>query len=127
MLAFKTADLEVQQENSYAYTTAPAHHLKSISASAISFLDYNTLQSLPPAQPMDALYADVGRHDMVLDGLHFKLDTYLHEPLMQHARVSSIQGSESNICVEWCDPLRYWMVCIFFFALMHISQIFIEC
>jgi len=119
MLAFKTADLEVQQENFYAYIAAPTHHLKSISASAVNFLDH-TMQTLSPAQPTDALYAGASQDDAVLNGLCFELDTYLHEPVMRHSRITGTQH-------EWFDPLRYWTVCIFPCFYVHFSIIHIEC
>jgi len=125
MLAFKTAELKAQQENSYAYTAAPARYLKSISASAISFLGQNTNRTPSLAQLTNAPHTDVGGHDMVLDQLTLELDTYLREPLLKHSRITEIQGSESEFCVEWCDPLRYWMVCIPPHLNAHFSSIHI--
>ena len=122
MLAFKKADLDAQHESLSAYTAAPTHNLKSIAASTRRFLDRNVGRTPPLTQFADAttspcspLYANIGEHDMVLDGLRSELDSYLHEPQMAtHKEV--VQGSESeghHTVVVWCDPLQYWMVCIF--------------
>lgn len=128
MFTFKLADLKIQRENFDAYTVTPAHHLKSISASAISFLDRNTNRTPLLAQPTDVLYTDIGNHDMVLGGLQLELDTYLHEPLMKHAKVTKIQGPGSNVCVEWCDPLRYWTVRVLTpYTNTHFSLDYAEC
>jgi len=127
MLAFKTAELEAQRENSYAYTAAPAQYLKLISASAIGFLGQNMNRTPSLAQPMDVPYTDVSGHDMVLDQLNLELDTYLHEPLLKHSKITGIQGSESELCVEWCDPLRYWTVCIPPHLNAHFSGIHVGC
>jgi len=112
------ADLEAQRDSSfYAYTTAPTHHLKSITASAVRFLDRNTSRTSPPAQPADVTLscpppcAGTGERNTVLDGLHFELDCYLHEPRMDHFKATT-RGSEPGIIVVWCDPLLYWQVCI---------------
>lgn len=106
MLAFKTADLEVQRRNQSAYTTAPTHHLKSVAASAVHFLGHNTNQLSPPDRHTGSL---PGGHesDMVLDGLRVELNGYLREPRMDSVKVTE---SQSGITVQWCDPLRYWAV-----------------
>ena len=110
MLAFKTADLKFQQESSY--TTAPSHNLKSITASAIRFLDHNASRTLSPAQPVDMLHVSMNKCDVVLEGLRFELDIYLHEPRMDHFKATT-QDSESGVDIELCNPLRYWAVRIF--------------
>lgn len=119
MLAFKKADLEVQRESLSAYTTAPAHNLKSIAASTRRFLDRNTGRTPPPTEPANAttlpcppLHAGTGGHEMVLDGLRSELDSYLHEPRMAPFKVVS-QGPELGSRVVWCNPLLYWMARIF--------------
>jgi len=123
MLAFKRADLEAQQESFHAYTAAPPQYLKSMSASAIGFLGQNMNKTPLQTQPMGVPYTNIGEHSIVINGLHLELDAYLHEPLLNHSRVTRVQGSESDFCVEWCDPLRYWMVCILPTAML-ISQLF---
>lgn len=102
MVAFKTADLKIQQENLYAYTLAPSHHLKSVTASAISFLGDDGTRSPSPVQ-----HAEFGGHESVLDGLLVEFDSYLSEPRMQLCKSVS-EGSDT--VVQWCDPLRYWTV-----------------
>jgi len=65
-----------------------------------------------------------GERDAVLDGLDFKLDSYLHEPQMDQFKTTT-QGSESDIIVGWCDPLLYWTVCILPYFSAFNSQLFI--
>lgn len=112
MLAFKTADLEAQQESLDAYTSAPAHSLKSVTASASSFLDYDTSRSPSPAQQMDS---NVER-DAILSGLHTELDSYLSEPRMDRFKTT-------DQTTVYCDPLRYWAVCIFTCFGEHLSPV----
>lgn len=103
MLAFKVADLKAQQGSLDVYTSAPASSLKSVTTSAISFLDYDGSQS-----PLPAHYMDSGaQHDALLSGLHVELDGYLSEPRMEPFKVTG------QATVGYCDPLRYWAVCIF--------------
>ena len=103
MLTFKMADLEAQQESLDAYTSAPAHSLKSVTANARSFLDYDMSRSPSPAQQMDSNT----ERDAVLSGLHIELDHYIAEPRMDRCKVTD------QTTVAYCDPLRYWAVCIF--------------
>ena len=78
MLAFKMVDLEAHQENNDAYTTAPAHHLKSI-----HFLGRDMIRKQLSAQPLDMPSAGVSEWNVVLDGLRPELDAYLQELPME--------------------------------------------
>jgi hypothetical protein len=111
MHAFKTTDLAVQQEHFCAYTRAPEHHLKSVTASAMRFLDRNMNQIPSPAQPAGVAPSSVnsGEHNVVLEGLCLELDSYIHEPRMDHFKTTDL-GSDSGVGISWCDPLRYWAV-----------------
>jgi hypothetical protein len=121
MLAFKKADLDIQRKSLSAYTRAPTHSLKSITASTMRFLDRNMSRTPPPTELADTvtsacspLYTSVGEHDMIQDGLKHELDSYLHEPRMAPFKKIA-QDSESDghrLVVVWCDPLQYWMVFI---------------
>jgi len=81
------------------------------------FLGRNMSQISPSAQPMDTAssyslpHPGAGERNMVLNGLRFELDSYLHELQMDQFKTTT-QGSESDIIVGWCDPLLYWMVCV---------------
>jgi len=102
MLAFRTADLGAQQQSLDAYTSAPAHNLKSVTASASSFLDYDTSRSPSPAQQTDSTV----ERTALLSRLQAELDGYLSERRMD--RFKTIDQA-----TVYCDPLRYWAVCIF--------------
>lgn len=117
MLGFRVADLEAQQEGLYAYTSAPAHSLKSVTASARSFLDYSRSPSPSPAQETDSN----SQHDALLSGLHIELDGYLSEPRMDPTKVID------NATVQYCDPLLYWAVSIFAYFLGGFSTVHIGC
>ena len=103
MMTFKTAELKAQQENLYAYTLAPPHHLKSVAASAISFLDDNWTRSPSPIQHTD--WCD--SRNPVFDGLLVELNGYISEPRVPPYKWVN-EGPDATI--QWCDPLRYWMV-----------------
>lgn len=105
MLTFKMAHLKAQQENYYAYTTAPSHQLKSVTASAISFLGNDWDRSPSPVQRIDS----GGERDLLLNGLRTELDDYLAEPRMLPHRLVH-EGSDTTATVQWCDPLLYWTV-----------------
>src|SRR6266478_1416941 len=106
MFAFKKADLEAEKESLSGYTAAPSHSLKSITSGAMRFMDHTMGQKHVPAQSVH------GRTDnMVLGGLQFELNSYLCEPQMEP--VKTIQGPGSEPQFLFCDPLQYWMVCIF--------------
>jgi hypothetical protein len=107
MFKFKAADLESQQAGLDAYTPAPTHYLKSVTASAICFLDRDATRSPSPAEHMDL----DGERKAGSDGLRVELDSYLQEPRMDPFKVTS-EGSGPGITINWCDPLRYWAVCI---------------
>ena len=115
MLAFKNADLEmVQHQDLSAYTSSPAHNLKSVSASTKRFLNRTANRTPPPIQPADTTacpppHASAGGHDMVVDGLQYELDSYLYEPPMAPFKEVP-QDSGAGNHVVCCDPLRYWMV-----------------
>lgn len=122
---FKKADLEFRQESLAGYTTAPAHHIKSIAASAKRFLHRNASRTLPPAQLTDAVqrHSPAGERDAVLEVLRFELDSYLHEPLADQMKV--VSGSEYHVI--WCDPLRYWAVCTLLHFDRRFSPVWIGC
>lgn len=119
MLIFKRADLEDQQKNLFAYTATPGHPLKSIAASTKRFLERGESRKLQTIQPTDAAWShpssNVGptEHNMALGGLQVELDSYLHEPPVEHYKTVSL-GPDLGFGVVWCDPLRYWAVCVFF-------------
>ena len=118
MYAFRVADLEAEQGSLDVYTSAPTHSLKAVTASAISFLDYDGSQSPKPAHHMDSGI----QHDAAVNRLHDELDRYLSEPRMEPSKVTG------QATVGYCDPLRYWAVCIFpcfggdFSALLQASE-----
>ena len=107
MFKSKKADLEAQQDNSYAYSTAPPHHLTSITASAVHFLEDNTSQTQSPTQPANVAIPNTHGQDALVQGLCLELNAYLCEPRMDLFKVTN----EGSVMV--CDPLLYWTVCMF--------------
>ena len=124
MLAFKRVDLEAECGSPSVYTAAPTHHLKSITASTMRFLDRNLNRH---AQPMEhsLAYSNISDHNTVQEALQLELNSYLHEPQMDPFR--RIQGPGPEIHVIYCDPLRYWMACIFSYLNVHFSPVCVEC
>ena len=118
MLAFKTADLAVGQQ-SCAYTTAPAHSLTSISASAMRFLSRSGSQTLSTSQPTNLQHADISERDPV--ELRSELSDYLLEPLLPPSRVTNLPDQGPS--VSWCDPLRYWKAHIFPFFVSRVLTV----
>lgn len=125
MLMFKKADLDVQRESLSAYTAAPAHDLKSISASAKRFLVRSANQTSPPTQLVDA---DTSEHDAILDELEYELDRYLHEPRMEEFK-KVVWHSESGDeeVVVCCNPLQYWTARIFPCFNFQFSSVYAVC
>jgi hypothetical protein len=119
MLAYRKRDLDTERESSYAYTTAPAHPLRSVTASAIWFFGCDQGQMQLRAPSTDILYTGTCEGDKTLEGLHHELDSYLNEPRIPHIRYTPQEGSQTNPAPiggtqpEVCDPLRYWKVHIF--------------
>ena len=119
MLVYKKKDLQVEHESSYGYTTTPAHHLQSITASAIWFFSNNTSQTQPQAHSADVPHTNVDGNNEVLEKVRHELDSYLNEPKMPHIRFANPQmnttaaGGPQPADPEVCDPLRYWKVRIF--------------
>lgn len=133
MLTFKEADLQVDRRSLLAYTAAPSHPLKSVAASTMRFLDRNMSRKPRPARPMGAprsgssAHADVRKRDAVQEGLQFELDNYLHEPRADLFRTIADDAGHGSYVV-WCDPLRYWMACIFLrLKVVHFSPGCIGC
>ena len=116
MLAFKKEELDVERGDASAYTDTPTHSIKAVAASARRFLDRTATRTSLLAQHADAAlpcsppYTSASEHNAVLNGLRFELDSYLHEPRAEpFKRVTQDSGSCHII---WCDPLRYWTVCM---------------
>ena len=122
MFAFKKADLEAEKENLSGYTAAPPHSLKSITSGAMRFMDHTMGQKHVPAR---LVYGGANEYDRALGGLQFELNSYLSEPPMELFK--AIQGPEPEPQVFCCDPLRYWMVCIFPYFSAHFSLIYVGC
>ena len=125
MLVFKKADSEAKHGNLSGYTVAPMHPLKSIAASTVRFLD-RTMSRKPVS--VQSAYGGISNYNTVLDSceLRSELDNYLCEPQADLFK-TTMQDSESGPRVFWCDPLRYWMACIFFYFATHSSLAYIGC
>ena len=125
MLVFKKADSEAKHRNLSGYTVAPTHPLKSVAASTVRFLDC-TMNQKPVL--VQSAYGGVSNCSIVLDSceLRSELDNYLFEPWADLFK-TTVQDSESGPQVFWCDPLRYWMACIFFYFDTHSSLACIGC
>ena len=95
----------------------PVHSVKAIAVSSKRFLDRTTNRTSLLAQRADVTAlphspprTNISERDVVLDGLQLELDNYLHEPWVEPFK--SVIHSLGSCHVIWCDPLRYWMVCM---------------
>ena len=106
MLMFKKEELDVEQGNTSAYTNTPTYSIKAIAASARHFLDRTTTQTSLLTQHADAAlpcsppYTGASKHNAVLNGLWFELDSYLHEPRAEPFKSHSRFGILSHQLVQ---------------------------